>query len=70
MASALAHRLVLAGVSGSTFFYIDNHVNIALMYIWYVIQINEHSGSDSVGGNKIHVCKLLKRPSHNIYRNI
>ena len=44
MASALATRLVVAGVSGSTFLYINNHVNIAIMY---VDQINEHSVSDS-----------------------
>ena len=33
VASTLATRLVLAGVSGSTFFFINNHVNIAIMYI-------------------------------------
>ena len=47
VASALATRLVLAGVSGSTFF-INNHVTIAIMYIFDVGQINEHSDSDIV----------------------
>ena len=44
VASALATRLVLAGVSGSTFYFINDHVNIAIMY---VDQINEYSDSDS-----------------------
>ena len=45
----LATRLVLAGISGSTIFIINNHVNIAIMYIviLYVGQINEHSDSYS-----------------------
>ena len=44
----LTTRLVLAGISGSTIFIINNHVNIAIMYIviLYVGQINEHSDSD------------------------
>ena len=43
---AIPTILILAGVSGSTFF-INNHVNIALMYIVFVGQINESSDSDS-----------------------
>ena len=49
MATAVTTILILAGVSGSPFIYINNHVYIALMYILYARQINDDSDDSDCG---------------------